>query len=453
MTQNYHIMVVDDDINRCKMLDYKIRKAGYKVTYTTEPLKAIDIFREENIDAVVSDIRMSDMGGIELLGELKKIDPLINVILITAYGKDASLILEALRKGAYEFIEKIDDIDLLMNIIVRAIEDREIKIYYRYYKEQSGQNTGTKLIGKNKNIQEIIETVKNIARTDSTVLITGESGTGKEIVAKMIHNCSERAERNFISVNCAAINSNLLESELFGYKKGAFTGAYTNKDGLFKVANNGTLFLDEIAEMEPAMQAKLLRVIQEKEITPIGSTETIPVNVRIVSATNKDIEEEVKKGNFRMDLFYRLNVIRIDILPLRERREDIREIFDHYIEEFSIRYGKLIRKVHPDVYKKLENYDWPGNVRELMNVIERLIVIQKDDQILPKDIPLDISNNERRNKPNEELPMSGTLQEMEMRMIIKALELERGDKKAAAAKLGINLSTLYRKLKNYGIEE
>lgn len=448
MTQN-HVLVVDDDLNRCKMLEYKIKKAGYKVTYSTEPRKALEIFKRENIDVVVSDIRMSEMGGIELLAELKKIDPLINVILITAYGKDINLILEALRQGAYEYLEKIEDIDLLMNVIERAVADREIKIYYRYYKEQLSTGTENKLVGNSKAIADIIKTVREIAKTDSTILITGESGTGKEIVARMIHNYSTRADSNFISVNCAAINSNLLESELFGYKKGAFTGAYTNKDGLIKVANNGSLFLDEIAEMEPAMQAKLLRVIQEKEVTPIGSTENIPVNVRIISATNKNIEEEVQHGTFRMDLFYRLNVIRIDIPPLRERIEDIKPLFDHYVREFSSKYNKNVKKIHPDVYKKLRNYNWPGNVRELMNIIERLIVIQRDSTILASDIPLEtVENSEQAVQP-----FTGTIEEMEKHMISEAIKECRGNKKDAAEKLGINLSTLYRKIKHYGIEE
>lgn len=447
----YHILVVDDDKNRCKMLDYKLKKSGYKVTYTTSPGKALDIFSAENIDVVVSDIRMGEMTGIELLRELKTIDPLINVILITAYGKDSELLLEALRGGAFEFLEKIEDIDLLNSIIEKAIKDRQVKINFNYYKDKYDVDEKPMFLGEHQSVKEIKSMIMNIAPTDSTVLITGESGTGKEIVAKMIYKYSNRKNASFVSVNCAAINENLLESELFGHKKGSFTGAYTNKDGLFKVANEGTIFLDEIAEMDTSMQVKLLRVIQEKEITPIGSVETIPVDVRIIAATNKDIEKEVENNRFRTDLFYRLNVIRLDIPPIRERKSDIRMLFDYYIEQFAAKYSKSIEKISDDVYRKLEHYDWPGNVRELINIAERMIVIKQDSKIAASDIPVDIGTNKFNEEiTSEEIP---TIEGMERNLIERALERASGDKKEAAEKLGIDLSTLYRKLKSYENKE
>ncbi|MDD3804032.1 MAG: sigma-54 dependent transcriptional regulator [bacterium] len=446
----YHLLVVDDDVNRCKMLEYKLKKADYKVTYSTSPKTALEIFNRENIDLVISDIRMGEMTGIELLRELKKIDPLVIVILITAYGKDAELLLNALRSDAFDFLEKVEDIDLLSSIIERGIKSREEKIGFAYLKNIQTAKSESEFIGENKKIRDILKVVKNVAPTDSTALITGESGTGKEIIAKMIHNLSKRRDNNFISFNCAAINANLIESELFGYKKGAFTGAYTNKDGLFKVADKGTIFLDEIAEMDTNMQAKLLRVIQEREITPIGSTESIPVDVRIISATNKNIEEEVKNNKFRLDLFYRLNVIRIDIPPLRERKEDIQQIFNYYVDKYSARYSRKISKINADVYGKLERYKWPGNVRELMNVIERIMVIKNDNEIKADDLSMiDLSSG-----GDKECDMKiDTLENMEKVMIKRVLKKRENDKKAAAKDLGINLSTLYRKIAQYRIED
>ncbi|MGE3062865.1 MAG: sigma-54-dependent transcriptional regulator [bacterium] len=446
----YHLLVVDDDINRCKMLEYKLKKADYKVTYSTSPKTALEIFNRENIDLVISDIRMGEMTGIELLKELKKIDPLVNVILITAYGKDAELILSALRNDAYDFLEKVEDIDLLTSIIERAIKSREEKIGFAYLRNVQTVKNEVEFVGDDKKIREIIKVVKNVAPTDSTALVTGESGTGKEIIAKMIHNLSKRRDNNFISFNCAAINANLIESELFGYKKGAFTGAYTNKEGLFKVADKGTIFLDEIAEMDTNMQAKLLRVIQEREITPIGSTDSMAVDVRIISATNKNIEEEVRNNKFRLDLFYRLNVIRIDIPPLRERGSDIPMIFNYYVDKYSTRYSKKITKINADVYDKLKNYRWPGNVREMMNVIERIMVIKTDSIIKTDDLSMiDLSANESGDSGRE----LDTLENMEKKMIFLALKKTNNDKKTAAKILGINYSTLYRKLNQYGIKD
>ncbi len=445
----YHILVVDDDINRCKMLEYKLKKADYKVTYSTSPKNAVEIFNRENIDLVISDIRMQEMTGIELLKELKKIDPLVNVILITAYGKDAELILSALRNDAFDFLEKVEDIDLLTSIIERAMKSREEKIGFAYLKNTETVKNEVDFIGEDKKITDILKMVKSVSPTDSTALITGESGTGKEIIARMIHNLSKRRENNFISFNCAAINANLIESELFGYKKGAFTGAYTNKDGLFKVADKGTIFLDEIAEMDTNMQAKLLRVIQEREITPLGSTDSISVDVRIISATNKDIEQEVKNNKFRLDLFYRLNVIRIDIPPLKERKKDIPQIFNFYVDKFSCRYGRKIHKINADVYDKLQKYNWPGNVREMMNIIERIMVIKTDGIIRAEDLSMiDLVSR-------EQVPSGmkvDTLENAEKEMIKMVLAKVSNDKKEAAKILGINLSTLYRKLNQYNLE-
>ncbi len=441
----YHILIVDDEINRCKMLEYTLTKKGYSITYTTDPFKAISIFKRENIDLVISDIKMRKMDGIQLLGELKRIDPFINVILITAYGKDDELLLKALRNDAFDFLEKIEDIDLLLNVIKKAIENREIKLNYTYYKNKDLKGNEVELIGKSKSITEIKNVIKSIAPTDSTVLITGESGTGKEIVARMIHGLSKRGDNNFVSINCGALNPNLLESELFGHKKGSFTGAYTNKDGLFKVANKGTIFLDEIAEMDFAMQVKLLRVLQEREFSPIGSVNSISVDVRIIAATNKNIEEEVKNGKFRQDLFYRLNVLRIHLPPLRQRKADIKILFNYYVNYFAKKYNKHIENIDEEVYSYLKLYSWPGNVRELINIVERIIVINSTHKITVKDIPLNLPKNSVNFSESTIVPLS-QLEQME---IEKALLFTKGDKKKAALLLGINLSTLYRKLQKY----
>uniref|UniRef100_A0A7C3J672 Sigma-54-dependent Fis family transcriptional regulator n=1 Tax=candidate division WOR-3 bacterium TaxID=2052148 RepID=A0A7C3J672_UNCW3 len=446
----YHILIVDDDLNRCRVLDYRLKKFGYKTTYTTNPKDALEKFKDENIDLVISDIKMQEMSGIELLKKLKEIDPLVNVILITAFGKTQELLLEALRNGAFDFLEKVEDSDYLIEIVERGLKNRDEKLNYLYLKEKVIFEIPSEFIGEDEKIKKILKNINDISKTDSTVLITGESGTGKELIARMIHKNSKRRDNNFVSFNCAALNPNLIESELFGYKKGAFTGAYTNKDGLIKVADMGTLFLDEISEMDISLQAKLLRVLQEREVVPVGSTDPIPVDVRIISATNKNIDDEVKKNNFRLDLFYRLNVIRIDLPPLRERKEDIPKIFDYYVDFYSKKMGKVIKRIDPSVYDLLKDYSWPGNVRELMNIVERIIVIKDNSEIKKSDIPqlsiLKVQQTSKGFTPQK-------IDDVEKKLIEDTLKFYNYDKKQASIALGINISTLYRKIKDYRIEE
>jgi len=448
----YHILIVDDELNRCKVLDYRLKKSGYNTTFTTSPSEAINIFRKENIDIVISDIKMGEMSGIELLKHLREIDPLVNVILITAFGKTEELILNALRNGAFDFLEKVEDADYLLQIVERGIKNREEKLKYLYLREKENIESVNDFIGEDEKIKKIIDYVKRISKTDSTVLITGETGTGKELIARMIHRFSKRNNFNFISFNCASLNPNLIESELFGYKKGAFTGAYTNKDGLIKVANNGTLFLDEIAEMDFSLQVKLLRVLQEREVTPVGSTEPVLVDVRIISATNKNIDDEVKSGKFRLDLFYRLNVIRIDIPPLRERSNDIPLIFNYYVTYFAKKFGKQIKNIDEEVYKILKSYNWPGNVRELINIVERVVVIKNDEHIKATDIPIFKDKMIKVDMEKKDF-IPQKLEDVEKRVILDTLKFCNFDKKEVSKILGINLSTLYRKLKYYNIED
>ncbi|MEO0237350.1 MAG: sigma-54 dependent transcriptional regulator [candidate division WOR-3 bacterium] len=446
----YHILIVDDDLNRCKVLDYKLKNLGYKTTFTTNPYDALEKFKNENIDLVISDIKMREISGIELLKRLREIDPIVNVILITAFGKTQELLLDALRNGAFDFLEKVEDSDYLVEIVDRALKNRDEKLNYIYLKEREKFQIPTDFIGEDEKIRIILKNLNDISRTDSTVLITGESGTGKELIARMIHNNSRRRDKNFVSFNCAALNPNLIESELFGYKKGAFTGAYTNKDGLIKVANMGTLFLDEISEMDFSLQAKLLRVLQEKEVVPVGSTEPIPVDVRIISATNKDIDKEVKNNRFRLDLFYRLNVVRIDLPPLRERKSDIPKIFDYYVAYYSKKMGKTIKKIDPEVYNVLTEYSWPGNVRELMNIVERIIVIKDNFEIKKSDIPL-LSSLKIQTDRTDYIPQK--IEDVERKLIEDTLKYFNYDKKQASLALGINLSTLYRKIRYYNIKD
>jgi len=446
----FHILIVDDDLNRCRVLDYKLKKFGYKTTYTTNPKDALEKFKDENIDLVISDIKMQEMSGIELLKKLKEIDPLVNVILITAFGKTQELLLDALRNGAFDFLEKVEDSDYLIEIVERGLKNRDEKLNYLYLKEKASFEIPSEFVGEDEKIKKILKNINDISKSDSTVLITGESGTGKELIARMIHNNSKRRDKNFVSFNCAALNPNLIESELFGYKKGAFTGAYTNKDGLIKVADMGTLFLDEISEMNVSLQAKLLRVLQEREVVPVGSTDPIPVDVRIISATNKNIDEEVKKNNFRLDLFYRLNVIRIDLPPLRERKDDIPKLFDFYVDFYSKKMGKVIKRIDPSVYDILKEYSWPGNVRELMNIVERIIVIKDNSEIKKSDIP-QLSILKVQQPSNGFIPKK--IEDVEKKLIEDTLKFYNYDKKKASIALGINISTLYRKIKDYRIDE
>ena len=439
------ILLVDDEKNILEIMRIALIDSGYDIISTTKPREALKIVQENIFDAMITDIKMENMDGIALLKKVKESYPDMVVILITAYASVQTAV-QALREGAADYITKPFRIEELKIRLSTAIEKMRLKKENKELRKTLNENM--QIVGISAHISELKKLIKKVSGVDSVVLITGESGTGKELVARSIHFSSNR-EGTFVSINCAAIPENLLESELFGYKKGAFTGAVQSKDGLFKVAHKGTLFLDEISEMPLPLQSKLLRVLQSMEFTPLGGTKPVQVDVRVVSATNTNIEDRIKKGLFREDLYYRLNVIPIHITPLRERREDIPVLVHYFIKSISKRLGIKEKKMSPEAMEILKKYRWPGNVREVENVIERLIVLNESDTILPASFP-DYIKTENRNV----LKVSDVnLTEIEKKAILNALKNTGGDKKEAAKLLGIHLSTLYRKLKKMGKEE
>lgn len=454
------VLVVDDELSVCKFLKILIQKEGYDVETETDPIKAIRRLSEDRLfDVLFVDIIMPELNGIELLKRAKELTPESKIIMITAYASIETTI-EALRAGAFDYITKPFNVDEIRSALERAMETSKLRNENLELKRiiSASSSSLDKIIGVSKTIQEIKETIKKVAPTDSTVLIVGESGTGKELVARAIHELSGRSGGRFVSINCGALPENLLESELFGYVKGAFTGATRNKEGLFKVADGGTFFLDEIAELQPSLQVKLLRALEEKTITPIGSTEEIAVDVRLIAATNANLDDLVKKGAFRSDLFYRLNVFSIYIPPLRERREDIIPIANNFIIKECAKHKIPIKRLTKQAAEILENASWDGNVRELENVLERAILLSQGEEITPDDLPKYLALKQTEPSEQKEPTLDGInilppIQEIEKAYIFWVLTKTNWHKQKAAEILGIDLSTLYRKLEKYKLKD
>ncbi len=446
------ILIVDDEKNMCQYLTIMLRREGYEVKTAHSGKKALQEIKEGNFDVVLTDIKMEGMDGIALLRAVKEQNPTIPVIIMTAYATQKTAI-EALNSGAYYYLIKRAKNEEIKMVIRSALDMHKVKTENVYLKRQLKKKEDFKeIIGKSEEIQAVFCLVNKVADTDSTILISGESGTGKELIAKAIHYRSGRAGQPFVSINCGALPENLLESELFGHVKGSFTGAIRDKDGMFKVASGGTFFLDEVGETSLAIQVKLLRVLQEREIIPVGGTAPIKVDVRLIAATNADLEKAVKEERFRADLYYRLNVIPVHIPPLRERRDDIPLLVDHFLRIATDRTGrtKSIAKTSMDL---LCAYDWPGNVRELENVIERGVILQDGDEIFPDNLPPKVCHHtsERRGVNVEDAQM--TLDELEKQYLVSVLEETSWQKKKASSILGINASTLYRKIQRYGLSQ
>lgn len=436
---NGKILVIDDEVSILEVVKLGLEEYGFKVDVFSDPIEALNRFSESNYDAVLSDINMPEMSGLEVLRRCKKINPESVVILITAYSSIDSAI-EAIRGGALDYIRKpfrMEELTLRLN---EALDKIRIKKSLKNLREQKLEEF--RIIGINEKMRQMREKIKKVAVTTSPILIFGESGTGKELVANLIHYNSDRPGK-FIPINCSAFPSELLESELFGYLKGAFTGADRDKKGLFVAADKGTLFLDEISTLPMELQPKLLRAIQEMSFTPLGSTKEVEVDVRIISATNEDIEKLVAEGKFREDLYYRLNVIPVEIPPLRERKEDILPLIQHFNSKISERLNVKEKTFTDEAYEKLMNYKWTGNVRELENLLERLIVLEDSDIISVAAIPEEFSSKSKVDRLN--------LEEIERKTIKKALEISKNDKSKAADILGIHPSTLYRKIKKLNI--
>jgi DNA-binding NtrC family response regulator len=446
MNKGHKILVIDDDLEMCGLLSDVLRGEGFSVHSIGDSLEASKALKKEEFDVMITDLKIKGLKGLDLLEEAKKVAPLTPVIIITAFGTIESAI-QAMKMGAYDYITKPFQIDEIVLTVKKALENRLLKKeVVRLKKEVESRYHFHQLIGKSPLMQKIYDLIQRISDSSGNVLITGESGTGKELVAKAIHYNGVRKEGPFVPVNCAAIPETLLESELFGYKKGAFTDAKTDKKGLISGATDGTLFLDEITEMSPMLQAKLLRVIEERGVRPLGDTNSHPIDVRIISASNRDIRSMIREGRFREDLYYRLKVIDIELPPLRERKEDIPLLVEHFISKFSGETKRKISGVSEDALKLLSNYSWPGNVRELENVIQRAITLTQYETIRPDDLPSSMFQEIRQNVLDKGFREKYSIDQLEKEYIRKILIEVGGNKSKAAEILGLDRKTLYRKL-------
>jgi DNA-binding NtrC family response regulator len=443
---NWRILVVDDDIEMCNLLTEFLRVEGFKVFATGDSLEASNLINHEEFDLIITDLKMKGLKGLDLLENVQKVSPLTPVIIITAFGSIESAI-KAMKMGAYDYITKPFQMDELLLTLRKALETRQLKKeVIRLKREVESRYQFHQIIGKSPPMQKIYDLIERISSTSSNVLITGESGTGKELVAKAIHYNGVRKDGPFIAVNCAAIPETLLESELFGYKRGAFTDAKSDKRGLLLEAHEGTLFLDEITEMPLSLQAKLLRVIESREFRPLGDTSAYSVDVRIISTSNRDIESLIQQGKFREDLYYRLKVIDIEMPPLRERKEDIPLLIKAFIERFNTELKKNVSGVSEEAMKILLNYCWPGNVRELENVIQRAITLSREETILPEDLPNSLIQRAEEKLFEKAIEEKFSLDRLEKEYIKRILLETGGNKSKAAEILGLDRKTLYRKL-------
>ncbi|MDA8124204.1 MAG: sigma-54 dependent transcriptional regulator [Deltaproteobacteria bacterium] len=448
------ILIVDDEESLRIMLRAVLKDEGYGVAEASDGTEALRAVEREAFDLILMDLRMTSMDGIEALMEIRKINPNVPVLIMTAYASVKTAV-SALKAGAFDYLTKPLDIEELKILIDKALEHYHLRTENLVLKERLGDRFDfSRIIGRSAPMKALLETLAMVAPTDATVLIMGESGTGKEVVANAIHHNSPRAPQPFIKVSCAALPETLLESELFGHEKGAFTGAVARREGRFQMAHGGTIFLDEVGEMSQATQTKLLRVLQEREFEPLGGARTIQVDIRVIAATNRDLEAQVKKGRFREDLYYRLNVVPLTVPPLRERREDIPLLADHFLSLFREKNRKTIKALSGKALDLLVRYDWPGNVRELENCIERAVILARDEVVLPADLPSQVFM-----QPQEpggtalSLAYGTTLDEMEKALIVKTLGETGGNRTRTAEILGINRRTLQNKLKQYALDE
>lgn len=445
------VLIVDDDSVHRMILKKHLNDWGYQVNEADDGHVAVEAVRRMPFDLIIMDICMLNVSGIEALGQIKAINPETPVIIMTAYASLETAV-SALKKGAYDYLTKPLNFDELRIAIGRATEHNRLKRENRYLRNRLDEKFNRQnLIGQSYPMVKLLETVAQVAPTEANVLISGESGTGKELIANAIHFNSMRAETVFIKINCSALTETLLESELFGHEKGAFTGAERRREGKFVQAHGGSLFLDEVSEMSKAMQVKLLRVLQERELTRVGGAEVIKVDVRVIAASNKNLKEEVQNGNFREDLFYRLNVVSLNVPPLRERKEDIPILAQHFLELFAGRNKKTIKAFTPRAMEKLLAYHWPGNIRELMNAVERSVVLSRTDYLDADDMTLVMEKSHEVSGIAEqgEAIRNLSLESMEKKNILAVLADCRGNKSETARRLGITRKTLRAKLIKY----
>jgi two-component system, NtrC family, response regulator PilR len=450
MPKRANILIVDDERSIRELLEIFLKKQGFLVTSASSAEEGLVQAKAREFDVIISDIKMADMSGIDFLRELRNTGFGGQFILLTAFAS-AETAIQALKMGAFDYILKTENfVEELKLVVCSALENRRLREENTYLRREFKKVHGMgNLIGKSKNMQELFKMVEVVSATNSTVLITGESGTGKELVAKAIHLNSPRAEEGFVSVNCGAFTETLLESELFGYMRGAFTGAATNKKGLFEVADKGTIFLDEVGDTSPAMQVKLLRVLQERTIRRVGGTEETPVDVRIISATNRALSEMVADNQFREDLFYRISVIPLELPPLRQRRDDIPLLADHFLARLNASMGKKIDRISDEALKKMESYDWPGNVRELENAMERAFILETSNELSTQHLPESVATNPRMRGltdfPEEGFDLEAYVENLQKRFLEEALRRTDGVQVKAAELLRMT----YRSFRHY----
>jgi two-component system response regulator HydG len=455
MSDQPRVLLVDDEMGILNSLEILLRREGFDVTPISSGKEALARLEEASPDVVLTDIRMPGATGLDVLQKAREVDPEIAVILMTAQASLQSAV-QAVNAGAFHYLQKPFANDELLSLLRRATESRQLKRENKALRKEIRKRSGADVerpIGTARSFLEVLELAQTVAPTDSTVLLSGESGTGKEVLARYIHSLSDRSDEQFLSINCGALPESLLESELFGHVKGAFTGAVKDKKGLLEAATDGTLFLDEVGEMTPATQVKLLRALQEREIIPVGSTETISVNPRIIAATNRELEEQIRKGEFRSDLYYRLNVIALHLPPLRDRKDDIPLLADFFLERLSRKRedGKEIR-LDDGAIAAIQEYDWPGNVREMENALERAAVVSGSGKIKVQHLPERVREKPAQRVVSDAPAANPTMEIVERAYIAWVLQAEGGNKSRAAEVLGIDPSTLYRKLNRYGIE-
>jgi two-component system, NtrC family, response regulator HydG len=439
------ILIVDDDHSNVESLSRVFQRENHEVLTAENGQQALDIVRRQRVHIVLTDLMMPGMNGVDLLRSVKAIAPESDVILMTAYGTVETAV-QAMKEGAYDFVTKPFKRVEIVKCVRRALEKQTLVIENRALREELGRvRKERRIIGNSPAIRRTFEMLEQVAPSSATVLLLGDSGTGKELFARALHDMSPRANRPFVAVNCAALPESILESELFGYEEGAFTGARRRKEGRFELAHSGTLFLDEIAEMSPTTQVKLLRVLQEGEFERLGGTRVVRVDVRIVAATNRALREAVQAGRFREDLFYRLDVIAITLPPLAERREDIPLLAQHFLQRYAAKNGKTIRGIAREAMDRMLDYPWPGNVRELENTIERAVVLVRSDVVSVEDLPESIRGS-TQSRRSLTVSLGTPLEEIERLLIHETLRLTRGDKRLAAQLLGTSTRTIYRKL-------
>jgi DNA-binding NtrC family response regulator len=446
----YKILVVDDERDICRALEFLLSREGYKVAVTYSGQDALKKIESEDVDLVITDLKMEGLDGMQVLERALYLRPNLRVILMTAFASVESAV-EAMKKGASDYIVKPFINEDVKMTVRRLLEHKTVLMENVVLRQQLSQQLGYKeFVGVSPRIFEVFEVLEKVMPTRSSILLTGESGTGKGLIAEIVHSNSQRKDKPFISINCSAIPENLLESELFGYRKGAFTGAASDKKGLIAMADEGTLFLDEIGDMPLGLQAKVLKVLETGDVLPLGETKSKHVDIRLIAATNKNIEEQVRKGLFREDLYYRLNVIEVKIPSLRERKEDISVLTQHFIEKYGRENNKKVTGMTDEAMEVLMQYPWPGNIRELRNVIERAVVLSGTEKIGLTELPAKITSQDGAKSA---VTLKDRLEQYEGRIIRETLEYSAWNKEKTARELDVDLATLYRKIKKLGITE